>query len=73
LEAYTVFLKVRSSSEAAFRILHGVQKKGNYLAVTRFSWAQEDPARDFGTASISVAVLRVDEKAPLAAKAEERP
>lgn len=73
LEAYTVFLKVRSSSEAAFRIIHGVQKKGNYLAVTRFGWAQEDPARDFGTASITVAVLRVDEKAPLAAKAEERP
>jgi len=73
LEAYTVFVKVRASSETAFRIVHGVQKKGNYLAVTRFSWAQDDPARDMGVASIAVAVLRVDEKAPLEAKPEERP
>jgi hypothetical protein len=73
LEAYTVFLKVRASSETAFRIVHGVQKKGNYLAVTRFSWAQDDPARDMGSASIAVAVLRVDEKASLEAKPEERP
>jgi hypothetical protein len=73
LEAHQVFLKARCSSEAAFRIVHGAQKKGNYLAVTKFAWAQEDPARDFGTASIGVAVLRVDEKAPLEPKAEERP
>ncbi|HEX7900637.1 MAG TPA: hypothetical protein VF950_22935 [Planctomycetota bacterium] len=73
LRAYSVFVKLRASSEAAFRVIHGVQKKGNYLAVTKFSWAQDDPARDMGSASITVAVLRVDEKAPLEAKAEERP
>ena len=73
LNAYTVFLKVRASSEAAFRILHGVQRKGNYLAVTQFGWTQDDPARDMGAVSIAVAVLRVDEKAPLEPKAEERP
>lgn len=73
LDAYTVFLKVRCGSEAAFRVAHAVQKKGNYLAVTRFSWAQEDPARDFGSGSLAVAVLRVDEKAPLEPKPEERP
>ncbi len=72
LNAYAVFLKVRASSEAAFRILHGVQRKGNYLAVTQFAWAQNDPARDMGDVSITVAVLRVDEKAPLEPKAEER-
>ena len=73
LNAYSVFLKVRASSEAAFRILHGVQQKGNYLAVTQFAWAQDDPARDLGAVSLTVAVLRVDEKAPLEPKAEERP
>jgi hypothetical protein len=73
LNAHTVFLKVRASSEAAFRILHGVQRKGNYLAVTQFGWAQDDPGRDMGAVSITVAVLRVDEKAPLEPKPEERP
>ena len=73
LQAYSVFIKARASSQAAFRVVHGVQKKGQYLAVTKFSWAQDDPARDMGSASITVAVLRVDEKAPLEAKPEERP
>lgn len=72
LNAYSVFLKVRASSEAAFRILHGVQRKGNYLAVTQFGWAQDDPARDMGAVSLTVAVLRVDEKAPLEPQPEER-
>lgn len=73
LNAYAVFLKVKCSSKSALQIVHGVQRKGNYLAVTRFAFAQEDPARDFGTATITAAVLRVDEKAPLVPKAEERP
>ena len=73
LNAHSVFLKVRASSEAAFRILHGVQRKGAYLAVTQFAWAQDDPGRDLGAVSITVAVLRVDEKAPLEPKTEARP
>jgi hypothetical protein len=73
LNAHAVFLKVRASSEAAFRILHGVQRKGAYLAVTQFAWAQDDPGRDLGAVSITVAVLKVDEKAPLEPKTEARP
>jgi hypothetical protein len=52
--------------EAVMRMLHGLQKKGSYLSVTRFDAARPDPTRDVFEASMSVALLRVDEKAPMA-------
>jgi hypothetical protein len=68
LNAYGVFMKFTGKSEAAFKIAHAVQKRGQYLAVTHFDLTREDVARDHCAASIGVAVLRVDEKAPIVPK-----
>lgn len=68
VSALPVFMKFKASSEAAFRVLHGAQKKGAYLAVTQFEFVREDVARDRGAAAIMGAILRVEEKA-----AEPRP
>jgi hypothetical protein len=68
LNAYGVFVKFRAKSEAAYRIAHAVQKKGQYLAVTQFEWSRDDIARDSVLVQMGVAVLAVDEKAPLTPK-----
>jgi hypothetical protein len=61
-----VLVRFSGRPEAVLRMVHGLQKKGSYLSVTRFDAARPDPTRDVFEASMSVAMLRVDEKAPLA-------
>ncbi|HYF01400.1 MAG TPA: hypothetical protein VEJ18_20930 [Planctomycetota bacterium] len=68
VSALPVFMKFKAGSEAAFRVLHGAQKKGAYLAVTQFEFVREDVARDRGSAAIMGALLRVEDK-----PAEPRP
>ena len=68
LNAYGVYLRFRAKSETAYRLAHAVQKKGQYLAVTQFEWSRDDVARDSVLVGLGVAVLNVDEKAPLVPK-----
>ena len=68
LTKYTVFLKVTGREASIFRILHGAQKKGSYLAVTHLEMGRPDATKDLFEASIAVALLKVDDKAGLEAK-----
>jgi hypothetical protein len=68
LNAYGIFFKFRAKAETAYRIAHAVQKKGQYLAVTQLDWSRDDVARDSVLVQMGVAVLSVDEKAPLVPK-----
>jgi hypothetical protein len=61
-----VTVRFSGKPEAVMRMVHGMQRKGSYLSVTKFDAARPDPTRDVFEASMSVALLRVDEKAPLA-------
>jgi hypothetical protein len=62
------FMKFSGKAESVFKVLHGVQKKGLYLAVTSFEAQRDDQTKDLFLASITVSMLRVDEKASLEAK-----
>ena len=68
LTKYSVFMKVSGKAESIFRIIHGAQKKGSYLAVTQFEIGRPDATKDLFEASIGVALLKVDDKAGLEAK-----
>lgn len=61
-----VSLRFSGKPEAVFRMLHGAQKKGSYLAVLQFEALRPDSTRDVFEASMTVALLRMDEKAALA-------
>jgi len=65
LSKLSVFIKFSGRAETVFRVLHGVQKKGTYLAVSHFDLTREDPTKDSFSANLAVSLLRVDEKAPL--------
>ena len=68
LTKYSVFLKVQGKVESVFRIIHGAQKQGSYLAVTHFEIGRSDATKDLFEASIGVAMLKVDDKAGLESK-----
>jgi len=68
LTKYSVFMKVTGRAESIFRILHGAQKKGSYLALTHFEIGRPDATKDSFEASIGVALLKVDDKAGLETK-----
>ncbi len=70
LSKYPVFMKFRGSEQAVFNVLHAVQRKGQFFSVAQFQVAQEDLAKDLYGASIGVALLRVDDQAPIEPKAE---
>jgi hypothetical protein len=65
LSKYGVFMKFSGKAESVFKVLHGVQKKGLYLAVSHFEAIRDDGTKDQFAATISVAMLKVDEKASL--------
>jgi hypothetical protein len=62
------YMKFSGRAESVFKVLHGVQKKGLYLAVTGFEAQRDDQTKDLFVASITVAMLKVDEKSSLEAK-----
>ena len=68
LTKYTVFIKVVGKVESVFKLVHGAQKKGSYLAITNFDLSRPDATKDSFEASIAVAYLKVDDKAGLDAK-----
>jgi hypothetical protein len=67
VKATTVRMKFSGRPESIFRMVHAAQAKGSYLAVTRFEASRPDPTRDGFEASMTAAMLQVDEKAPASA------
>jgi hypothetical protein len=68
LRKYSIFMKFSGKAESVFKVLHGAQKRGAYLTVTQFEARRPDASKDLFDASITVALLKVDDKAPLEAK-----
>lgn len=68
LTKYSVFMKVVGKQESIFRLVHGAQKKGSFLAVTHFEMARSDQTKDLFEASIGVAMLKIDDKGSMEAK-----
>lgn len=66
-----VFMRFSGSSEAVFKVLHGVQKEGDYLAVTRFEASRPDPTEDRLEAAIAVALLKIEPDKPIEVGVEE--
>ncbi len=62
---YSVFIRFHGKAESVFKVVHGVQKKGLYLAVTQFDMSRPDATKDVFEASLGVALLKVDEKGAL--------
>src|SRR6185503_13995497 len=46
LTKYTVFIKVVGKVESIFKLVHGAQKKGSFLAVTNFDLSRPDATKD---------------------------
>lgn len=67
LTKYSVFVKFHGKAEAVFKVIHGAQKKGSYLAVTQFEMTRPDATKDVFEASLGVALLKVDDKGELEA------
>lgn len=67
-----VSLRFSGKPEAVMRMLHGAQKKGAYLAVLHFDALRPDVTRDVFEATMTVALLRMDEKAALASAEAHR-
>lgn len=65
LTKYSVFIRFHGKAEAVFKVVHGVQKKGAYLAVTQFDMSRPDATKDVFEASLGVALLKVDDKGAL--------
>jgi len=65
LSKYSVFIRFHAKAEAVFKVIHGVQKKGSYLAVTQFEMSRPDATKDLFEASLGVALLKVDDKGAL--------
>ena len=68
LTKYSVVMKIVGKSESVFKVVHGAQKKGSFLAVTQFEMGRPDATKDLFEASITTALLKIDEKAGLEAK-----
>jgi hypothetical protein len=68
LAKFGVYMKFAGKAESVFKVLHGVQKKGQYLSVSGFEAVRDDSTKDQFVATLSVAALKVDEKGTLEAK-----
>jgi len=67
LTKYSVFIRFSGKAESIFRVVHGAQKKGSYLAVTQFEMTRPDATKDVFEAGLGVALLKVDDKGALEA------
>ena len=65
LTKYSVFIRFHGKADAVLKVVHGVQKKGAYLAVTQFDMSRPDATKDVFEASLGVALLKVDDKGAL--------
>ena len=68
LTKYSVFIRFQGKVDSVFRVIHGAQKKGSYLAITNFDLTRPDATKDLFEASIAVSYLKVDDKAGLDAR-----
>jgi hypothetical protein len=64
----SVFMRFTGKVESVFKVLHGAQKKGSYLAVTHFEIGRPDATKDLFEASIAVTLLKVDDKGAFEAR-----
>ncbi|MBV8880343.1 MAG: hypothetical protein JO332_10285 [Planctomycetaceae bacterium] len=62
LTKYSVFVRFHGKAESVFKVIHGAQKKGSYLAVTQFEMSRPDATKDVFEASLGAALLKVDDK-----------
>jgi hypothetical protein len=67
LTKYTVFIRFSGKVENIFKVIHGAQKKGSYLALTQFELTRPDATKDVFEASMAVALLKVDDKGAMEA------
>lgn len=67
LTKYSVFIRYSGKAESIFRVVHGAQKKGSYLAVTQFEMSRPDATKDVFDASLGVSLLKVDDKGAMEA------
>ncbi|HVR86526.1 MAG TPA: hypothetical protein VMU54_19540, partial [Planctomycetota bacterium] len=67
LTKYSVFIRFSGKAEAIFKVIHGAQKKGSYLAVTQFEMNRSDATKDVFEAGLGVALLKVDDKGAMEA------
>jgi len=65
LTKYSVFIRFQGKVDSVFRVIHGAQKKGSYLAVTQFEMSRPDATKDVFEATLAVALLKVDDKGAL--------
>lgn len=65
LTKYSVFIRFSARAEDVFKVIHGAQKKGSYLAVTQFEMSRTDATKDVFEAALGVALLKVDDKGAL--------
>lgn len=65
LTKYGVFMKFTGKAESVFKLLHGVQRKGQFLAVNTFEAIRDDSTKDQFSANIAVILFKVDEKGSL--------
>ncbi len=70
LNKYTVHMAFKGEQRAVFKVLHEIQKKGSFLAVSQFDVDHRDPTKDYLEAVLRVSLLKIDPKAPLEAKEE---
>jgi hypothetical protein len=67
LTKYSVFIRFSGKAESIFKVIHGAQKKGSYLAVTQFEMNRSDATKDVFEAGLGVALLKVDDKGAMEA------
>jgi hypothetical protein len=65
LNKYSVSMSIRGEAMSIFKFVHGVQKKGEYLAVSHFEFTRDDPTKDYFGAMVAVTLLKADDKLPI--------
>jgi hypothetical protein len=65
LTKYSVFIRFSGTAESVFKVVHGAQKKGSYLAVTQFEMSRPDATKNVFEAAMGVALIKVDDKGAL--------
>lgn len=62
LTKYSVHLRFSGKVESIFKVVHGAQKKGSYLALSQFELSRPDATKDVFDAVMVVSLLKVDDK-----------
>jgi hypothetical protein len=68
-----VGFKLRGPSAAIFKVVHGIQQKGEFLAVTGFSATKDDDHADLFVCELEVSALLINGAGDLQEKKEAQP